>query len=103
MSIFEALMLICFGLSGPVSIIKTLRTKTVSGKSPLFIGIIILGYTFGLTHKLLYSRDWVIYLYVYNLVVVSLDLVLYYRYVGGRSPADDINPSTEKVTLIDRN
>ena len=35
MSPFEALMLICFGLSWPVSILKALRTK-VSGKSPLY-------------------------------------------------------------------
>ena len=87
MSIFEALMLICFGLSWPVSIIKTLRTKAVTGKSPMFIAIIILGYIFGLTHKLLFSRDWVIYLYTYNLVVVSLDLILYYRYAGNNPPA----------------
>jgi hypothetical protein len=82
MSIFEALMLVCFGVSWPMSIIKTLRTKTVSGKSPLFIGIIILGYAFGLTHKLVYSRDWVAGLYLYNLVVVSVDFILYYRYAG---------------------
>ena len=82
MSVFEALMLICFGLSWPISVVKTLRTKSVSGKSPLFIGVIILGYIFGLTHKLLYSIDWVIYLYVFNLVVCSIDFILYYRYSG---------------------
>jgi len=80
MSVFEALMLICFGLSWPVSIIKAVRTKVVLGKSPLFIGIVILGYACGLTHKLLYSRDWVIWLYAINLVVVSIDLILYFRY-----------------------
>jgi len=80
MSVFEALMLICFGLSWPVSIIKAVRTKVVLGKSPLFIGIVILGYACGLTHKLLYSMDWVIWLYAINLVVVSIDLILYFRY-----------------------
>jgi hypothetical protein len=80
MNIFEALMLVCFGLSWPISIIKTLRTKVVAGKSPLFIGVIILGYIFGLTNKLLISFDWVAWLYIINLVVVSLDLILYYRY-----------------------
>jgi len=80
MSVFEALMLICFGLSWPVSIIKAVRTKVVTGKSPIFIGIVILGYACGLTHKLLYSRDWVIWLYAINLVVVLIDLILYFRY-----------------------
>jgi len=81
-SAFEALMLICFGLSWPVSIAKTLRTKVVAGKSPVFIGIVILGYACGLAHKILYSRDWVIYLYAINLVVVSIDFILYFRYSG---------------------
>jgi hypothetical protein len=80
MSIFEALMLVCFGLSWPVSIVKTLRTKVVTGKSPLFMGIIIVGYVCGLIHKILYSRDLVIWLYLINLVVVSVDLILYYKY-----------------------
>ena len=82
-------MLICFGLSWPISIIKTLRAKTVQGKSPLFIGIILTGYVCGLAHKLLYSLDWVTYLYIINLVAVSIDLILYYRYAGSRPPAED--------------
>lgn len=80
MNIFEAMMLICFGLSWPISIAKSLRTKTVLGKSPLFMVIIILGYASGLTHKILYSKDWVLYLYALNLVLVSADLFLYFRY-----------------------
>ena len=38
---FELLMVLCFGISWPISIIKTLKTKCVSGKSPLFIMFII--------------------------------------------------------------
>lgn len=82
MSIFEALMLICFGLSWPISIAKTLRAKVVTGKSPLFIGVVIMGYVCGLIHKILYSFDWVIYLYAINIAAVSLDLILYFRYRG---------------------
>jgi hypothetical protein len=80
MSIFEAMMLICFGLSWPISIMKSLRTKTVLGKSPLFMCIIILGYACGLTHKILYSKDWVLYLYAVNLVLVFIDFLLYFKY-----------------------
>jgi len=75
-------MLFFFGISWPVSIIKTLRAKNVSGKSPLFIIIVIAGYACGLMHKILYSLDWIIYLYIINLVAVSTDLILYYKYMG---------------------
>lgn len=31
--------------------------------------------------KIVYSMDWVIALYVFNLVMVSLDLILYFKYI----------------------
>ena len=40
MNFFEATMLICFGVSWPVSIAKALRTKEVAGKSPWFMILI---------------------------------------------------------------
>jgi hypothetical protein len=61
-----------------------LRTKVVAGKSPLFIGVIILGYIFGLIHKLHDAFDWVAWLYILNLIVVSIDLILYYKYCDKR-------------------
>ncbi len=81
MSIFEALMLLCFGLSWPISIVKALRTKKVVGKSPLFMVVICLGYMSGILHKVLYAFDWVIILYIINLLMVATDLFLYYRYL----------------------
>jgi hypothetical protein len=80
MSFFEVLMLVCFGISWPISIAKTMRTCEVAGKSPLFLIIVIVGYASGIVHKLLYSCDWVIILYVLNLVMVIADLALYYRF-----------------------
>jgi hypothetical protein len=80
MSFFEILMLICFGVSWPISIYKSLATRVVAGKSPLFMGIVILGYAAGIMHKLIYSRDWVIVLYIINLLLVATDLSLYYRF-----------------------
>jgi hypothetical protein len=82
MSIFEAIMLICFGLSWPISIAKALRTKKVEGKSPLFMAVICLGYLSGITHKILYARDWVIILYTINLIMVATDLFLYFHYLS---------------------
>ena len=84
MSIFEALMLVCFGLSWPVAIAKTLRTKQVAGKSRLFLAIICAGYLCGIAHKCLFSRDWVMALYILNLLLVATDLalVIHYRKKG---------------------
>ena len=74
MSVFEAVMLICFGVSWPVSIAKTLRTRVVTGKSPLFMVIVCLGYACGIAHKALYSFDWIIALYAMNMILVAVDL-----------------------------
>jgi hypothetical protein len=81
MSAFEIAMLICFGISWPVSITKSMRSRIVSGKSPIFMVIVCFGYAFGIIHKLLYSRDWVIVLYVLNMVMVTIDLTLYFKYL----------------------
>ena len=78
---FEAIMLICFGISWPVSIAKSLHTKNVVGKSPLFMIILCVGYTSGIINKLVYSYDWIISLYILNLILVSIDLMLYYKYL----------------------
>lgn len=80
MSFFEALMLICFGVSWPVSICKALRTRVVDGKSPLFMGIVMFGYASGFIHKLVYSPDWITTLYALNFLMVGTDLVLYFKY-----------------------
>ena len=77
---FEALMLVCFGLSWPVSIAKAVRTKVVAGKSPLFMAIVMLGYASGIAHKALGAPDWVTGLYALNLALVGVDLALYFRY-----------------------
>lgn len=81
-SLWEIGMLLCFACSWPISIIKTLNTKIVLGKSPIFMIIIILGYIFGIIHKVNYSFDKVTYLYLFNLLLVGFDLFLYYFYIG---------------------
>ncbi len=79
-SILEAIMLVCWGMSWPVSIIKTLRTKKVNGKSPVFISLIAIGYVSAILHKLLYSCDYLVVLYLFNLSMILIDLYLYTRY-----------------------
>ena len=80
MSSFEALMLICFGISWPISIFKSLYTRVVDGKSPYFMIIVMIGYFSGIIHKFINSLDWVTWLYVLNFAMVGTDLYLYYKY-----------------------
>ena len=76
MSPFEIGMLVCFGASWPLSILKLWRTKRSDGKSRLFLAIVILGYVCGVLHKIFYNFDLVVLLYVLNLAMVALDLHL---------------------------
>jgi hypothetical protein len=87
MSAFEITMLLCFGLSWPISIAKAVRTKVVSGKSPMFMAIICVGYVCGIIHKAFYAMDGVIVLYAVNLILVAIDLALYFRYLPGSTKA----------------
>ena len=75
MSIFEAIMLLCFGASWPFAVRKTFKTKSVKGKSKLFLTLIILGYISGMINKILNSMDIVFWLYVINLLLVSTDFI----------------------------
>jgi len=72
-------MLVCFGAAWPVSIYKSLSTRAVAGKSLVFLVIVLAGYAAGILHKLLFHYDAVIFLYLLNAVMVSLDIVLYLR------------------------
>ena len=62
MSVFEAGMLICFGASWPFAVMKTYKTKSVKGKSRLFLSLIIIGYIFGIINKIMNSVDFVLVL-----------------------------------------
>lgn len=79
MSIFEALMLLSFGAAWPVQIYKSYTSGKTAGKSVLFLYILVFGYLCGIVHKILNSRDIVLFLYILNLVMVSTDICLYYR------------------------
>lgn len=79
MSIYEIVMLICFGAAWPFSIYKSLKSKSTKGKSSLFMIVLIIGYVFGILNKLLVKYDYVIYLYIINAVMVGIDLILFYK------------------------
>lgn len=79
-SLYEILMLVCFGISWPVAVLKTYQTKCVKGKSLLFLLLILFGYIFGTAHKLIYNNDWVIWLYIANGLLVFADMTLWFMY-----------------------
>lgn len=79
MSIFEAIMLICFGAAWPVSIYKSYTSRDNSGKSLGFMIIILIGYLAGIIHKLFFYYDLVILLYILNSLMVGFDILLYFR------------------------
>ncbi|MBQ8431806.1 MAG: hypothetical protein IJX28_02875 [Clostridia bacterium] len=77
--ILEMIMVICFGLSWPMNIVKSLRAKTAKGKSVLFLIFIIVGYVAGIVGKILSGNiTYVFAFYVLNLLMVSTDLALYF-------------------------
>lgn len=78
-SIFEAGMLVCFGISWPISIIRSHRARSAKGKSLLFLILLVLAYTAGILHKSLVRFDIVIALYILNFVMVLIDISLYIR------------------------
>ena len=82
--ILEAVMLICFGISWPISIIKLLKVKQSSGKSEFFLGLILLGYLAGIANKFLYdtTHSPIVWLYIVNAVMVFIDLLLTIRYAS---------------------
>jgi len=83
---FEAGMLVCFGISWPVAILKSLRTRRTEGKSLLFLGLVCIGYIAGTASKFFKAAGaWaalepVTALYVLNAFMVAFDMILYYRY-----------------------
>ena len=79
MSIFEIIMLLCFGSAWPFSIYKSWTARTNRGKSFWFLLIVFAGYVSGVIHKLLHSLDPVIFLYGANGLMVLIDITIYYR------------------------
>ena len=93
-NLLEALMILCFGLSWPISIRKSWISRTAKGKSLYFEVFIWIGYVFGIARKVILwmeagaagtSLDWLFYLgwffYILNIVEISIDMALYFRNV----------------------
>ena len=78
--LLEAMMVISFGLSWPMSIMKSYRSRTTRGKSILFISFILFGYACGIVSKIIGNNiTYVFFFYVLNFFMVGVDIALYIR------------------------
>jgi len=73
-------MIICFGLSWPLSIYRSITSKSTKGKSLLFMFFVLLGYIFGLVSKFIsHNYNLAFYFYYPNIAMVITDVILYFR------------------------
>ena len=85
--ILEIIMIVSFGASWPLNVLKSYRARTTKGKSLAFLLLIFFGYIAGIASKLVneaymasFASKWyVLFFYVLNLVMVGCDLLLYVR------------------------
>ena len=85
--ILEIIMIVSFGASWPLNVMKSFKARTTRGKSLPFLLLIFFGYIAGIASKLVnesymanFAAKWyVLFFYVLNLIMVGMDLCLYYR------------------------
>ena len=82
--LFEAAMVVCFGISWPLNISKLLKSKTAKGTSVLFYFFIWIGYIFAVISKSIKAINgvstagYVWFFYILNTVMVSFGILLYF-------------------------
>ena len=79
--LMEVCMIVSFGCSWPLNVVKSWKVRTAKGKSLPFLLLILGGYICGITGKLLSPgyKWYVLFFYILNFIMVSADLVLYIR------------------------
>ena len=79
-SMLETAMLLCFGFSWPLNVIKAYKARTTKGTSLPFILLIITGYVAGICAKIInHQITYVLIAYILNLAIVSLNVIVYFR------------------------
>ncbi len=85
--LLEITMILSFGCSWPLNVIKSYKARTTKGKSLAFLLLIFFGYIAGIASKLVneaymanFANKWyVLFFYVLNFSMVSVDILLYFR------------------------
>lgn len=79
-SILETLMIVSFGVSWPLSIVRSYRSRSTKGKSLMFMCFIVFGYICGLASKAMtHTYNLAFYFYFPNIIMVCTDIALYFR------------------------
>ena len=85
--LLEITMIVCFGISWPINVMKSYKARTAKGKSIVFMCLIVLGYIAGIASKFMneaymaqFADKWyVLFFYFLNMIMVMADIVLYFR------------------------
>jgi len=85
--ILEIIMIVSFGASWPMNVVKSYKARTTKGKSLAFLCLIWLGYIAGIASKLVndaymasIGEKWyVLFFYILNFIMISADMVIYAR------------------------
>ena len=78
--LLETFMLVCFGLSWPINVMKAIKARSAKSMSLPFILLIISGYIAGISAKLLsHQVNYVLVVYFINLAIVTVNLLVYFR------------------------
>ena len=85
--ILEIVMILCFGASWPMNVLKSYRSNTTEGKSLAFLFLIFSGYIAGIASKFMSEaymasigdKWYELFFYFLNLFMVGLDILLYFR------------------------
>ena len=83
----EIVMIVSFGFSWPLNVIKSYKARTTKGKSLAFLLLIFFGYIAGISSKFvnpdymanIATKWYVLFFYVLNFIMVGADLVMYVR------------------------
>ena len=79
--LLEIVMIVSFGASWPMNVIKSYKARTTKGKSLAFLVLVFFGYICGITSKLVAPtfKWYVLFFYVLNFLMIGTDLALYIR------------------------
>ncbi|XWN30187.1 MAG: hypothetical protein ROR55_22280 [Devosia sp.] len=93
---FEVAMLLCFSVGWYWSIVHMLRVKVASGKSVMFVLLVIVGYACGVVSRTLLwieteEFSLVLIVYVWNLIVTIIDIFLVLHYSKPRERRWDVS------------
>ena len=90
-SIMETLMVVCFGISWPLNIVKAWKSHSAKGISLPFYSMIWIGYVFALVGKFVMIANnaplpwyetvhwYVMFFYIVNILMVTAGILIYFR------------------------